>query len=275
MVADKPDADQVKRDAELARAVLEAHNKVRAEAKLKPLESDPVLTAAALAHAEDMAKHGVMRHEGSDGSTPAQRLQRLNYAYQNMAENVSRGQETVEAVMETWMTSPPHRKNILGDFEKAGVALARDADGVPYWCVEFATPWHELDPKSAAAEVVDLVNKERAKAGKPALKRDPRLASLAASEAKSLSSLENAEQYPKRGDELDRAIKKSGYRFRKLYELGASGVPQPADVVASWMKEPDDRDHLLSDVSEVGVGYARNAKGIPFWCLILARPLGK
>src|SRR5689334_9581308 len=98
-------ADPAAGDPVIAELV-EAHNKERAKEGLPPLKVDPKLTQAALGHARDMAEHGKMAHEGSDGSTPSQRAERQGYRYVNTGENVAYGQETVDSVMRSWMNSP-------------------------------------------------------------------------------------------------------------------------------------------------------------------------
>ena len=62
----------------------------------RPLTLDPKLTAAAQAHADDMAAHQKMTHDGSDGSTPSDRIKRQGYQFQNEGENVAEGYRTVE-----------------------------------------------------------------------------------------------------------------------------------------------------------------------------------
>src|SRR5687768_6150305 len=98
--------------------LVEAHNKERAKEGLPPLKSDPKLTQAALVHARDMAEHGRIAHEGSDGSNPSQRAERQGYRYVKTGENVAYGQETVESAMRSWMNGPGHKKNILGDYSE-------------------------------------------------------------------------------------------------------------------------------------------------------------
>src|SRR5262245_44278505 len=83
----------------------EAHNRERAAAKLPPLTASAKLDAAALAHARDMAESDKMTHEGRDGSTPAQRIERQDYHFRNIGENVAAGQGRVSEVMRVWMDS--------------------------------------------------------------------------------------------------------------------------------------------------------------------------
>jgi uncharacterized protein YkwD len=122
------------------RQLWEAHNQARAKRGLPALVMNPQLMAAAREHAHDMAARRTLTHEGTDGSTPDQRIERQGYHSRQIGENVAAGQQTVQEVMQSWMQSPLHRRNILGDFSDIGVARAFDSDGAPYWCVVFGQP---------------------------------------------------------------------------------------------------------------------------------------
>jgi uncharacterized protein YkwD len=135
-----PDAKTDEDRKEIVEKLLEAHNKEREHEDLPPLELNKKLTDAAQKHADDMAEHQKMSHEGSNGMTPFRRMEKEGYKYRRAAENVARGQLTVEEVMKVWMESEGHKHNILGKFTEIGVGRATDADGVSYWCVTFGTP---------------------------------------------------------------------------------------------------------------------------------------
>jgi uncharacterized protein YkwD len=110
------------------------------KAGLPPLFVDPVLEAAAIEHARDMADRRKMGHKGGDGSSPFDRMKRQGYEFQVAAENVAYGFDDVDSVMAGWMRSPGHRRNILGKFSEIGVGRAIASDGASYWCVTFGTP---------------------------------------------------------------------------------------------------------------------------------------
>ena len=76
-------------------ALVEAHNKIRAEEKLPPLKAQAQLTVAVRNQARDMAEHKQLTHEGSDGSNPGTRIKRTGYVFKGYGENVAQGQETV------------------------------------------------------------------------------------------------------------------------------------------------------------------------------------
>lgn len=83
------------------------------------------LTRAAAVHAKDMATHDFFEHEGSDGSTPAQRAVRAGYQWRNIAENIAAGATTADAVIQGWLDSPGHCANLMGaQFTEMGIAYA-------------------------------------------------------------------------------------------------------------------------------------------------------
>jgi uncharacterized protein YkwD len=256
--------------------LIAAHNKERAERKLPPLVAEPRLTAAAKAQAQDMAKHRKMSHQGSDGSSPSDRVKRAGYTYQKTGENVAEGQETVAAVMTSWMESPHHRENILGDFTEVGVAVAEAEDGTPYWCVDFGRPFPKLDPSKAEEDLAVRLNHARADAS-PKLKNlrvDPKLAAAARAIAADTAAGRDAPRdAPKPTDPVER-IKASGYRYRKLSEAGAFGTPSPEETLNTLLNSPEQKAVLLGkDFADLGVGYAVDADGRPSWIVIVAVPL--
>ncbi|AGA29101.1 CAP domain-containing protein [Singulisphaera acidiphila] len=254
-------------------ALIAAHNRERAAEKLGPLTANLKLEAAALAHARDMALHEKMTHEGSDGSTPKQRIELEGYHYLGLAENVASGARSIPEVMRLWMASPPHRKNILGDFTEAGFALVEGKDGTPFWSAEFGKPMPRLDPEKAVADVVSLLDHERKQqAGKPPLKLEPKLATAARRHARAMAA--HNEFRTKDDDDLTPfdQVEKSGYRFKRIGQASLQGQSTAEEAVRAWLEEPSNRESLLGDVKDVGVGYATSEKGIPFWSLIFAEP---
>jgi uncharacterized protein YkwD len=120
--------------------LVKAHNARRAKAGLPPLFLSPLLEAAAIGHARDMAERRKMTHRGGDGSSPFDRIDRQGYRYRAAGENVAYGFDDVESVMVGWMKSPGHRRNILGNYAEIGVGRAIAKDGASYWSVTFGTP---------------------------------------------------------------------------------------------------------------------------------------
>ena len=105
---------------------------------------DAALTRAALAHSNDMAQHDAFDHKGTDGSTPAQRVERAGYGeHRLVGENIAAGAMSAAEVMQGWLASPGHCENIMdARFTQIGIAYAenpRTASDL-FWTQDFATP---------------------------------------------------------------------------------------------------------------------------------------
>ncbi|WP_371226844.1 CAP domain-containing protein [Roseovarius sp. 2305UL8-3] len=98
-------------------------NAVRAENGRSALRPNAALNRAASVHARDMGTNNFIGHTGSDGSKMRERARRQGYSACHIAENVALGQGSASAVMNQWMNSPPHRRNILnGKSQDYGLA---------------------------------------------------------------------------------------------------------------------------------------------------------
>lgn len=119
--------------------VVEITNQERAKAGCGAVKVNSRLATAARLHSQDQAEHNNMSHTGSDGSSPWQRSERAGYT-NAIGENVAMGYRTPAAVMDGWMNSDGHRRNILNCSAKAiGVGLAYASDGSPYWTQMFGS----------------------------------------------------------------------------------------------------------------------------------------
>jgi uncharacterized protein YkwD len=88
-------------------------NDVRSEGGVIELTQNEALNQAATMHASDMEAHNYLSHTGRDGSTSGERALAAGYNYSFIAENIARGFNTEEGVVNGWMGSPSHRDNIL------------------------------------------------------------------------------------------------------------------------------------------------------------------
>src|SRR5262249_21176182 len=114
------------KDVEAVRkAVLELVNAERARARARPLLLEPRLDAAAQKHARDMLLRGYFAHESPEGKTVRQRALAAGYTWHAVGENIALGQLSAAQVVEAWMNSPEHRRNILDrDFIHMGLGVA-------------------------------------------------------------------------------------------------------------------------------------------------------
>lgn len=120
-------------DAELAQVLAHVNNE-RAKGGVGPLQLDDCLsTKVAQPWAAYMAQTGDFRHQSlADVGT---KCPGFRYA----GENIAMGQRDAKAVMDSWMTSPGHRQNIMnGQYTHLGLGLARTSSGTPYWVQNFS-----------------------------------------------------------------------------------------------------------------------------------------
>jgi hypothetical protein len=83
-----------------------------------------MLSAAALAKANNMFEMQYWDHFGPNGETPWQFISAAGYTYYYAGENLAKGFTTSEGVHQAWMASPSHRENILSpNYKDIGVAI--------------------------------------------------------------------------------------------------------------------------------------------------------
>ena len=146
------EADELKNVAEVESRILQLANQARSHDRrcgskpfpaVQPLTLEKRLTAAAREQARDMAKHNMLEHTGTDGSTPDVRVKRAGYSWRVVGENIASGPTTAEEVMEGWLASPGHCENLMSPrFSEMGIAWVvdpRSASGV-YWSQVFGSP---------------------------------------------------------------------------------------------------------------------------------------
>jgi uncharacterized protein YkwD len=121
--------------------VFDLLNEARTTRSIDALTYNDKLDQAAEAHAVWMAENQTMSHEGKGGSKPADRVNDTGYSWRTAGENIAMGYNSPTAVMDGWMHSKGHRRNILSDsYEEVGIAAARGKNNRIYWVQVFAAP---------------------------------------------------------------------------------------------------------------------------------------
>ena len=92
--------------------LLDAINDVRVLNQLPPLVMDIRLYLAAKKHGLDMGERNYFSHVSPTGSTPAERVSNEGYKWRSVAENIAAGYQTVEDVVNGWINSDGHFRNI-------------------------------------------------------------------------------------------------------------------------------------------------------------------
>ena len=125
-------ASEQDRGAEVLRLV----NQERAVVGVAPLGWNASLAVAAQLHALDMAQHDFLSHTGSNGSSPRDRAMQAGYDSLMVGENIALARLSPTEVMNLWMGSEGHRRNILNpSYVHLGAA---EFDN--YWVQVFGSP---------------------------------------------------------------------------------------------------------------------------------------
>lgn len=109
---------------------------------------------------------------------------------------------------------------------------------------------------SYAEKVLQLVNKERAKVGRKALKLDASLNRAAKVRAEEITKVFSHDRPD--GSSCFSIMKEMGISYRTVGENIAAGQPTAEEVVNSWMNSDGHRANILSaDFEKLGVGYVK------------------
>ncbi|AHF15240.1 CAP domain-containing protein [Niabella soli] len=101
-----------------------------------PVRWNTKLENAAVAQSNYMQRTNQLTHTGRNGTTPGKRITAAGYRWSYMAENVAMGQQNTTQVMQSWLQSPAHCKNIMSPYVSE-IGAARSGR---YWTLDLANP---------------------------------------------------------------------------------------------------------------------------------------
>lgn len=117
---------------------------------------------------------------------------------------------------------------------------------------------------SYAEQVVNLVNKERAKAGLNPLTLDKNIEAAALIRAKE-TEISFSHTRPN-GSSFSTVLRENGISFRGAGENIAWGQRSPEEVMNGWMNSSGHRANILNaNFTKIGVGYYKSASGRNYW----------
>lgn len=137
----------------LAQEVLLLTNAHRQSIGLGELSPSATLTKAAEWKSAHMAFLGYMEHDDPDtGRDWFDRLNDCGY-HHGAGENIAYGYKSPASVVQAWLESPGHRRNIENDgYEAIGIGAAISASGRMYWTQNFGS---RLDVPLPTEPIVD------------------------------------------------------------------------------------------------------------------------
>ena len=125
-------------DGTYAEQVVALTNEARLENGLEPLAISTSLMESAQFKTDDMVATGVFSHDSPNYGGFQNIFARFNIAYSTIGENIALGQRSPEEVVDAWMNSEGHRRNILNSkFTHIGVGYSSKGH---YWTQHFMRP---------------------------------------------------------------------------------------------------------------------------------------
>jgi uncharacterized protein YkwD len=107
-----------------------------------PLEMDAVIREAARKHSLDMGDQDYFEHDSLDGRTFSDRMSDEGFMGASpWGENIAAGQPTAQRVVDGWMDSPGHCRNIMNPAYRTigiGYAYVETSSFGHYWTQDFA-----------------------------------------------------------------------------------------------------------------------------------------
>ncbi|MBM7553681.1 CAP domain-containing protein [Thalassobacillus pellis] len=114
---------------EFEQKVVELTNQERQERGLAPLKVDTELSKVAREKSADMASNGYFSHTSPTYGSPFDMMKQFGIEYRTAGENIAKGQRSPQEVVNAWMNSEGHRKNILNSsFTHIGVGYVENGN---------------------------------------------------------------------------------------------------------------------------------------------------
>lgn len=108
--------------SQAAQQVIDLTNTERRKNGLPDLKADTQLSSVAQKKSEDMQQKHYFSHTSPTYGSPFDMMRDFGVTYQSAGENIAQGQQTPQEVVQAWMNSEDHRKNILSNnFTHIGV----------------------------------------------------------------------------------------------------------------------------------------------------------
>lgn len=120
--------------------VIDLVNSERSAQRRSSLKSDETLNMIAEQRAREIAVK--FSHTRPDGSKCSSLLQENDIVNVYAGENIAAGHRSATEVMNTWMNSDGHRKNILNEnYTRIGVGVYEASNGTIYWVQVFTSDY--------------------------------------------------------------------------------------------------------------------------------------
>ena len=114
------------------------HNQLRSDNGKSELACDTALSKLAHDYSQLMCDDDFFAAVTPGGKDTGTRLDEAGITHQLWGQNIAKGHDTPQRVMEAWFADEQHKSNILGDYTKLGVGYV-ECGGKHLWTAVFIT----------------------------------------------------------------------------------------------------------------------------------------
>ncbi len=126
--AEAPKGKEAQGVSQVVQQVIDLTNAERKRNGLPALKADTQLSGVAQKKSEDMRQNNYFSHTSPTYGSPFDMMRDFGVTYKTAGENIAQGQRSPQEVVQAWMNSEGHRKNILSkDFTHIGIGY--DSNG--------------------------------------------------------------------------------------------------------------------------------------------------
>jgi uncharacterized protein YkwD len=233
---------------------------------------------ASYQHSNNMAQGSVpFGHAGF-----SERANRLVQALGGTAasENVAMGQRSAQEVVQSWINSAQHRKNIEGDFNLTGISVVKDAAGERVFTQLFIqAPLPDATSKTNTStpdgasnlnyHLFERINQHRSKQYLPLLQINPHIQVAATQHAQDMAAGKAA--FGHAGfEERARSLlnKLGGSSAAENVALGNSNAER---IVQTWLDSSGHRNNIEGDFDWTGIGVAQASDQQYYYCQLFIK----
>ena len=137
------------------------------------------------------------------------------------------------------------------------------------------TGGHQVDdsePAETLAKLVEAHNKERKKQDLPPLSLNEKLKAVAQAHADDMAKQRKLDHKGSDGSTPFERMEKAGYRYQRAGENIAFGQRGLDELMKAWMNSEGHKQNILGKFTEIGIAYAVDEDGIPYWCVTFGTP---
>ncbi|KMM38796.1 SafA/ExsA family spore coat assembly protein [Guptibacillus hwajinpoensis] len=128
----------INKSKDIGQQVMDLTNQERAKNGLSPLTWNWEVARVARYKSADMRDKNYFSHQSPTYGSPFTMLKNFGVSYRSAGENIAAGQSTAEEVVQAWMNSAGHRKNILNPgYTQIGVGYVSGGSYGHYWTQMF------------------------------------------------------------------------------------------------------------------------------------------